>query len=209
MRRTLLAVPALLVLLATTGCASLSTAGAPSGAGQSGRSAASSSASSDSSDSLDSSGELSASSDDDEVDQLGEETEAIAEELRELWYQDEVEGSAPQIALRFLQALQRGDDLAAARELTSTWRITDAWQLHRVMSDVRRHARLAGAGRCTRAIAFRREQVIVACGSQRVMVQAVAEEGTSGVNVFDEPPTYWDTPPYRHPHTWAYTTVPL
>jgi len=199
MRRTLLPVAALLALLATAGCTS--TLSAPSGPGPSAATTPerASSSRSTGSDVL---------TTDDDVDQVAEDTAAITEELEELWLSNVPPGTAPQIALRFMQALQRRDDLAAARQLLSTWRISDAWELHRVMNDVRHHADLAGAGPCARALVFREGQVIVSCGRRRVMVQATADSITRGVSIFDRPMPFGEAP-YRHPHTWAITTVEL
>lgn len=139
----------------------------------------------------------------DELD--AEADDQIAEALSDLFFSQDIRGTAPQIALRFMRALQRKDDLAAAREVLGVWRMEDAWVLHRVMNDVRRHAALEGAGACTRALPFKHDLVLVACGGQRVMVQA-SDDVVPGVTLFDRPRHFGE---YRHPHTWAITTVDL
>lgn len=206
MRRTLLPVAALLALLATTGCTAALTPAATDRAGRPDRRV-----DAPSRDEAADTVALTADQPDedvDDVDEVAEDSARIEAGLRELWLANDVRGTAPQIALRFMQALQRGDDLAAARELLATWRISDAWALRRVMDDVRRHARLEGAGACTRAMTFREGQVIVACGRQRVMVPALSDPLTRGVDIFGEP-LFFGRDPYRHPHTWAITTVEL
>lgn len=131
---------------------------------------------------------------------------AEAAQLEQVWLADDPTGTAPEIALRFLQALQRHDDVAALRETLASWTVNDPWQLHRVMNDVRRHAQLEGAGPCRRALPFTTEVVVVACGTRRVLVQATAAYGLAGVALWDRPR---NPGAYRYPHTWAITTVEL
>lgn len=200
MRRTLLPVAALLALLATTGCTAALTPSTTDPAAQPERhvDAPSQRRGGDT--------VVLTTDQPDEDDDDQEEAQRVADELSELAFGHDAQGSASEIALRFMQALQRRDDLAAAREVLGAWQIEDAWQLHRVMDDVRRHAALDRAGPCTRALAFKEDLVLVACGAQRVMVQASTGRAAAGVSIFDRP---WRLGEYRHPHTWAITTVEL
>jgi len=128
--------------------------------------------------------------------------------LEDSWQLPGPSGTVPQIALRFIQALQRGDDLAADRELTSFNRLSlsfkGMWQLHVVMSDVRRHAGLAAAGRCTRARQIAHEAAVVECGHRRVVLKVVANRLSRGVSLSDWT-AHYDV--YRGSHTHAYTTI--
>ena len=128
--------------------------------------------------------------------------------LTQVYLADQPSGSGPQIALRFLQALQRGDDVGADRELYSFGRMmlsgSDMRPLHRIMADVRRHARLAGAGRCSRAVALTKESAVVSCGRVQVVVHVLHDEYSTGVQISD-----WHVHHdiYRGPHTHAFTTL--
>src|SRR3954447_11262160 len=83
-------------------------------------------------------------------------------------------GSGPQIALRFLRALQAGKYLHAAQQLSAGERITIALgsesRLQRVMTDVVGNAELAKAGLCTDAGPVNEEAAVVTCGWLRVVV---------------------------------------
>jgi hypothetical protein len=117
-------------------------------------------------------------------------------------------GSGPTIALRFLRALQRGDDLAADRELYQMGRDLiarhDLTFLHAVMNDVRVHAKLAHTGPCARAQQLNRESAVVSCGHQHVVVHVLHDQWGSGVQIAG-----WHThhDVYRGPHSHAYTTI--
>jgi hypothetical protein len=128
--------------------------------------------------------------------------------LEDAWRLPDPRGTVPQIALRFLQALQRGDDLAAERDLTHAHRFAlsfgDLWELRVVMSDIRRHAGLAGASRCTRAAQIDRAAAVVTCGRRRVVLSVNAARWDRGVKVSDYT-AHYDV--YRGPHTHAYTTI--
>jgi hypothetical protein len=130
--------------------------------------------------------------------------------LDRLFFDGDTDGTGPQIALRFVQALQRRDDLAAARTLTTLSRLSlsngTMPHLHRVMGDVAKNARLASAGRCTTARALTREAAVVHCGTQRIVVHVLADRWSSGVQIDPWHPQY-DV--YRGPHTHAYTALDL
>ena len=132
------------------------------------------------------------------------------ETLDDLFWQDDPTGTGPQIALRFLRALQRRDYLAAARLLDNGTRMAlsdDTWNhLRRVMTDVHRNAKLTRAGRCTTASALTRESAIVRCGTRRVVVHVHNTTYYAGVDVDRVHPPY-DV--YRGPHTHAYTALDL
>jgi hypothetical protein len=127
----------------------------------------------------------------------------------ELWTAPAPRGSGPQISLRFLRALQRGDELAAASEL-SAWGRTLLAQagmsaIHRVMRDVVRHAELDRTGMCSRARSLSANAAVVSCGSRHVVVH-LGDWITPGVLISAEHPRH-DV--YRGPHTHAFTTLDL
>lgn len=115
-------------------------------------------------------------------------------------------GTGPQIAQRFLRALQVGDDLTAAQQLSAGERITAAlhdmkW-LHRVMDDVRRHAHLQGAVPCSRTDWVNRDAAVVTCGVQQILVHVRSEGFMPGVQIDSYFP-HDDV--YLGPHSHAYT----
>lgn len=130
--------------------------------------------------------------------------------LEDSWRGPEPRGTVAQISLRFLQALQRGDDLAADRELAKRVRFTlsmgDLWQLHRVMSDVRKNAGLADAGPCRHAAQLSREAAVVTCGRRHVVVNAGTLASPNGVRI-DDWTAHYDV--FHGPHTHAYTLMVL
>ncbi|MDT4941024.1 MAG: hypothetical protein QOJ34_1113 [Pseudonocardiales bacterium] len=118
-------------------------------------------------------------------------------------------GTGPQIALRFLRALQRRDDIAAAGTLTAIGRLSmslhgDA-HLRRVMADVANHARLATAGPCTSAARLNHDAAVVTCGNRKIVVH-VADGIVAGVQLA---PWHPRGDVYRGPHTHAYTALDL
>jgi hypothetical protein len=132
-----------------------------------------------------------------------------ARALRDSWPATDPRGTMPQIALRFLRALQRGDDLAAERELSSPNRerlsFDDLWTLHRVMSDVRRNAGLSGSGGCTRVWQISTEAVVAVCGRRHVVVNLdPGDDLLPGVHLSDWT-RHYDV--FHGPHTHAYTTI--
>lgn len=114
-------------------------------------------------------------------------------------------GSGPAIALRFLRALQAGDDLAAAKQLVGTERLFLALRsdehLALVMGDVMANAELAGAAPCTYAVPLSREAAVVSCGTQHVVVH-VRTGLLPGVQISSYFP---HNDVYLGPHTHAYT----
>jgi hypothetical protein len=129
--------------------------------------------------------------------------------LEDAWRRDP-RGTVAQISLRFVQALQRGDDLAALRELDREERMwlsmRDLWTLHRVMSDVRKNAALTDAGPCRHVAQLSAKAAVVTCGRQRVVVNADPWVGLTGVRLSDWT-LHHDV--YRGPHTHAYTLMEL
>jgi hypothetical protein len=132
------------------------------------------------------------------------------ETLDDLFWQDDPTGTGQQIALRFVQALQRRDYLAAARQLDGGGRLAlsgdTMGHLRRVMDDVRSNAKLTGAGRCVSASALTRESAVVRCGARRVVVHVLNTAHYAGVEIDPWHPQY-DV--YRGPHTHAYTALDL
>jgi hypothetical protein len=130
------------------------------------------------------------------------------DKLRRLFLADQPAGTGPQIALRFLQALQDRDDYRAAHELYIAGRTLlaqhDIAFLHRVMRDVAFNAGLDAAGRCTSADRLTAETAVVTCGGQRVVVHVLDDPEGSGVQISDRHPAV-DT--YAGPHTHAFTTI--
>lgn len=124
--------------------------------------------------------------------------------LSQIWLADEPPGTGPQIALRFLQALQRHDDLAADRELYREDREwvaeADRATLARVLEQVRRNARLHRAAPCTGAVRLNAEAALVSCGALRVVVHVLHDELASGVQI-GQWAYHHDV--YRRPHTHA------
>jgi hypothetical protein len=118
-------------------------------------------------------------------------------------------GTGPQIALRFLRALQRRDDIAAAGTLTAIGRLSVSLHgeahLRRVMVDVANHARLATAGPCTRAVRLNPDAAVVTCGTRKIVVH-VADGFVAGVQLA---PWHPRGDVYRGPHTHAYTALDL
>jgi hypothetical protein len=132
------------------------------------------------------------------------------ESLDDLFWQDDPKGNGPQIALRFVRALQQRNYLAAARELDGGGRLAlsndTMGHLRRVMDDVYTNAKLTGAGRCTTANALTRESAVVRCGTRRVVVHVVNTAYYAGAEIDPWHPQY-DV--YRGPHTHAYTALDL
>jgi len=130
--------------------------------------------------------------------------------LDEIAFAPDPLGTSPQIALRFLKALQRGDDLAADRELGLSARFelsrSGIGYLHRVMSDVRGHAGLSQAGPCTRARVLAEESVVAFCGQQRVVVHVWHDVFGRTVEIGG----WWvHDDAFRGRHTHAFTQLPL
>jgi hypothetical protein len=124
--------------------------------------------------------------------------------LSQIWLGDEPSGTGPQIALRFLQALQRHDDLAADRELYREDREwiaeADRATLARVLEQVRRNARLNHAAPCTRAVRLNAEAALASCGALRVVVHVLHDDLASGVQI-GQWAYHHDV--YHGPHTHA------
>jgi hypothetical protein len=118
-------------------------------------------------------------------------------------------GTGPQIALRFLRALQRRDDIAAAGTLTAIGRLSVSLHgeehLRRVMADVANHARLATAVPCTSAARLNHDAAVVTCGTRKIVVH-VADGILAGVQLAPWHP-HGDV--YRGPHTHAYSDLDL
>lgn len=132
------------------------------------------------------------------------------ETLDDLFWQNDPKGTGPQIALRFLRAVQQRDYLAAAQQLNSRSRLTLSNEtmshLRRVLDDVHTNAKLEGAGRCTSASEVTRTSAVVRCGTRRVVVHVESTSYYAGVNIHRAHPPY-DV--YRGPHTHAYTALDL
>jgi hypothetical protein len=132
------------------------------------------------------------------------------ETLDDLFWQDDPTGTGPQIALRFVRALQQRDYLTAARQLDGGGRLALSGDtmshLRRVMDDVHTKAKLTGAGRCTTASALTRESAVVRCGARRVVVHVLNTTHYAGVEIDPWHPRY-DV--YRGTHTHAYTDIDL
>lgn len=126
-----------------------------------------------------------------------------------LAFEPDPTGTGPQIALRFLRALQRHDDIAAARTLTAIGRLSVSLHgeahLRRVMADVAAKARLATAGPCTSAARLNPEAAVVTCGARKIVVH-VAEGIDVGVQLA---PWHPQGDVYRGPHTHAYSDLDL
>ncbi|HVF05273.1 MAG TPA: hypothetical protein VNA20_10560 [Frankiaceae bacterium] len=132
------------------------------------------------------------------------------ETLDDLFWVGDPKGTGPQIALRFLRAVQQRDYLAAAQQLNSRSRLALSNEtmshLRRVMDDVHTNAKLEGAGRCTSASEVTRTSAVVRCGTRRVVVHVESTSYYAGVNIHRAHPPY-DV--YRGPHTHAYTGLDL
>jgi hypothetical protein len=130
------------------------------------------------------------------------------DQLRLLMLADHPTGTGPQIALRFLQALQDGADLRAAHELYVLGRSLLAQHdmpfLHRVMRDVASNARLDRSGPCTTAERLTADAAVVICGEQHVVVHVLDGPYGSGVQLSDRHPAF-DV--YAGPHSHAFTTI--
>lgn len=127
--------------------------------------------------------------------------------LEQVWLADQPPGTGPQIALRFVKAVQRRDDVAADRELYSFGRQMFAAEgiraLHQAMADVRRNAGLDHAAPCTRALRLSDEAAVVTCGRLRVVVHVLDDSMAHGVQIGD----WWvHQDVYRGRHTHAFTT---
>lgn len=131
-------------------------------------------------------------------------------QLRELFLADPPTGTGPQIALRFLQALQAGQDFTAAHELYIAGRTLlaqhDLAFLQQVMDDIRNNAGLSAAPRCSTATPVNAEASAVRCGQLTVVVHVMADEYGSGVQISDAHPA-GDS--YRAPHRHAFTLLEL
>lgn len=131
-------------------------------------------------------------------------------QLRELFFADPPTGTGPQIALRFLQALQAGQDFTAAHELYIAGRTLlaqhDLAFLQQVMDDIRNNAGLRAAPRCSTATPVNAEAAAVRCGQLTVVVHVMADEYGSGVQISDAHPA-GDS--YRAPHSHAFTRLEL
>ena len=118
-------------------------------------------------------------------------------------------GTGPQIALRFLRALQGHDDLAAARTLTAIGRLSVSLHgeahLHRVMADVAAKSGLVTAGRCSSAARLNPDAAVVTCGARKIVVH-VADGYIAGVQIA---PWHPRGDVYHGPHTHAYSDVAL
>ena len=129
-------------------------------------------------------------------------------DLLAIWLGPDPRGTGPQVALRFMKALQRHDDLAADRELHHFDRFLfeegDLALLHRAMDDVRRNAGLAHAGPCTAAARVADEVAVVTCGALHVVVHVVATRHVRGVQI-NELHARKDV--YRGSHTHAFTSL--
>lgn len=117
-------------------------------------------------------------------------------------------GSGPQIALRFLRALQAGDDALAESQLSLVARgyfaTAPAGRLHEVLRDVADNAELQVAGPCATAERLTAESVVVHCGRVNVVVHVLDDPLLAGVQLSDWHGRY-DV--FRGPHTHAVTTV--
>ena len=137
-------------------------------------------------------------------------TQSVLDEvypLREIRNAPRPVGSGPQIALRFLQALQRHDHIAAAKQLAVTGRVhfgtNDGATLDRVMTDVAHHAGLSSAGPCTHARPLNDEAAVVTCGTTPVVVHVSGRGTRAGVRISD---WFVHRDVYPGPHTHGYTT---
>ena len=124
-------------------------------------------------------------------------------------YEGDTGGTGPQIALRFLRAVQRHDDIAAARTLTDIARLSVSLHgtahLRRVLADVAANARLEQAGPCTTARRLNADAAVVTCGARCVVVH-VSDGVFAGVQLA---PWHPRGDVYRGAHTHAYTAIDL
>lgn len=128
--------------------------------------------------------------------------------LQELYFLPHPVGSGPQIALRFMQALQAKDVYAAAAELYIVGRThfatEDEAELRRVLGDVARNAGIQDAGICTSSRPLDATSSAVFCGPRAVLVHVLADRYGSGVQLSDRHPRF-DV--FDGPHTHAFTTL--
>lgn len=117
-------------------------------------------------------------------------------------------GPAPALALRYLQALQRGDWLGAARLLAHPERArlstTDMAFVERVGRDVLHNAGGRRLGPCTASRYLNRDAAVLRCGTVTVVVHVEHLEPSPGVKI-DRIFSHDD----RHvgPHTHADTAL--
>ena len=130
--------------------------------------------------------------------------------LERIAFSDRPAGTPEQIALRFVQAVQRHDDVGADRELDLLYRLyfspDHAQLLHRVMADVRRNAQLDGAGVCDRAFPVSSGVVVVRCARLHVVVHVGDDQLFQGVCIGG---WYAHDDVYRGAHTHAFTRIRL
>lgn len=127
------------------------------------------------------------------------------EPIDRLAFESDTDGTGPQIALRFLRALQRHEEIAAARTLTVVARLSVSVHgeehLHQVMADVDAHARLSSAGRCTSAARLNPDAAVVTCGTHAIVVHVADDFGVQLA------PWHPRGDVYRGPHTHAYSDL--
>ncbi|HUR14800.1 MAG TPA: hypothetical protein VM097_09955 [Mycobacteriales bacterium] len=127
--------------------------------------------------------------------------------LTRIWMAEAPRGTVSELALRFMQALQRGDDFAADRDLHHFDRFLFSERpevLHAAMDDVRRHAGLPGAGRCVRAMRLAHGTAVVLCGATRVVVHVAVGEDERGVKINEQ---HARRDVFRGPHRHAVTSL--
>lgn len=108
--------------------------------------------------------------------------------MERIWRAEPPTGTDAEIALRFVRALQRRDDEAAAVELSAAMRDVflasmPVAHLRRVLADVRRNAGVARGAACTQAWRLDADSVAVACGTLRVVVHMATGDDSRGVNL--------------------------
>lgn len=136
----------------------------------------------------------------------------VTSPLVRAWLDDDPTGTGPQIALRFLQAVQDHDDLAADRELYGWERFRladrDLEFLRSVMNDVRANAQLDDAGPCRDADWTDSDHVAVGvdCGLTTVVVRVWDDAFARGVRIADG---HGHSDDYPGPHTHAQTNEEL
>jgi hypothetical protein len=142
------------------------------------------------------------------ADDLPDLTQPTPKPLDAILFGPDPSGPSQNIALRFVRALQRHDDLAADRELTRRGREVISYRgmgyLRRLMNDVRRNARIEHTGPCTRAAVLDDDSVAVQCGPQVVIVHVQNDRLFTGVQV-----SGWFTHDdvYPGPHSHAATEL--
>jgi hypothetical protein len=144
-----------------------------------------------------------------DIDDLTVDLGIADQPIDRLPYEGDTDGTGPQIALRFLRALQRHDDTAAARTLTDIARLSvslhGAAHLRRVLADIAANARLAQAGPCTTARRLNPDAAVVTCSARRIVVH-VSDGFYTGVQLA---PWHPRGDVYRGPHTNAYSAIDL